>query len=113
MKVIELTSEEAIQVLQKSKGKKVLVAIQDLEAEEEISAFLPIMKNDCEGMIRDAETLISATNDFVKQLRLFTEKQSDLQNIRAVGYQKIILLKWKTEQMFDKNGWQTRTSVLI
>ena len=97
MKVIELTSEEAIQVLQKSKGKKVLVAIQDLEAEaeEEISAFLPIMKNDCEGMIRDAETLISATNDFVKQLRLFTEKQSDLQNIRAVGYQKIILLKWK------------------
>ena len=61
--------------------------------QEEISAFLPIMKNDCEGMIRDAETLISATNDFVKQLRLFTEKQSDLQNIRAVGYQKIILLK--------------------
>ena len=64
-----------------------------LEAEEEICSFLPIRKNDCEGMIRDAETLISATSDFVKQLRLFTEKQNDLENIRAVGYQKIILLK--------------------
>lgn len=93
MKVIELTSEEAIHVLKNSKGKRVLVAIQDLEAEEEICSFLPIRKNDCEGMIRDAETLISATSDFVKQLRLFTEKQNDLENIRAVGYQKIILLK--------------------
>ena len=37
--------------------------------------------------------LISMTDDFVRQLKLFTEKQKDLENIRAVGYQQIILLR--------------------
>lgn len=92
MKVIELTSEEAIELLQNSKGKKVLVAIQDLQCDD-IVPFSPIMKKECEAMIYNAETLISTADDFVKQLKLFTEKQRDLENIRAVGYQQIILLK--------------------
>lgn len=93
MKVIEIESEKAIELLQKSKGKKVLVAIQDLENDEDMIPFSPILKKECESMITDAETLISIADDFVKQLRLFTEKQNNLENIRAVGYQQIILLK--------------------
>lgn len=92
MKVIEVSSERAIELLQKSKGKKVLVAIQDLECDD-IVPFSPVLKKECESMIEDAETLISLADDFVKQLRLFTEKQNDLENIRAVGHQQIILLR--------------------
>ena len=92
MKVVEVTSEEAIKLLQNSKGKKVLVAIQDLECDD-IVPFSPLMKKECESMIYNAETLISMTDDFVRQLKLFTEKQKDLENIRAVGYQQIILLR--------------------
>ena len=44
-------------------------------------------------MIKEAETIASACNDFVKQLRLFTQKQRDLINIIPEGVQKTILLK--------------------
>jgi len=92
MRYVGMTTEEAIEVLKKSKGKKVLVAVQDLKTEEE-ALFYPRLKMDCVSMIREAETISSACDNFVKQLRLFTEKQLDLMNIRPEGLQKTILLK--------------------
>ena len=92
MQYVEMTTEEAIEMLKKSKGKKVLVAVQDLKMEEP-ALFYPKAKSDCLLMIREAETIASACDDFVRQLRLFSEKQRDLINVIPEGLQKTILLK--------------------
>lgn len=93
MKYIEMTTEEAIEVLKKSKGKKVLVTIQDLENNNEDIVFCPKLKEECENMILEAKTISSACDDFVKKLDLFTEKQKDLMNIQAHGFQQTILIR--------------------
>lgn len=40
MRYVEMTTDEAIEVLKKSKGKKVLVAIQDLNNDEPVFFIL-------------------------------------------------------------------------
>lgn len=92
MRYVEMTTEEAIEVLKKSKGKKVMVAVQDL-TNEEPALFYPRAKTDCLLMIKEAETIASACDDFVRQLKLFSEKQRDLINIIPEGLQKTILLR--------------------
>lgn len=92
MRYVEMSTEEAIEMLKKSKGKKVLVAVQDLN-DEKPALFYPQTKSDCLLMIREAETISSACDDFVRQLRLFSEKQRDLMNIVPEGLQRTILLK--------------------
>lgn len=92
MRYVEMTTDEAIEMLQKAKGQKVLVAIQDLKTEEQ-ALFYPQTKSDCLLMIKEAETISSACDDFVRQLRLFSEKQRDLMNIVPEGLQRTILLK--------------------
>ena len=92
MNYVEMTVEEAIEVLRKSKGKKVLVAIKDLERDED-AIFYQKLKSDCEAMIQEAKTVSSACDDLVKQLDIFTEKQLDLFNLKPHGFQKTILLK--------------------
>ncbi len=92
MRYVEMTTDEAIEVLKRAKGEKVLVAVQDLEKAEDV-LFYPRLKMDCMDMVKEAETISSACDDFVKQLRLFTKKQLDLMNICMEGLQKIILLK--------------------
>lgn len=92
MQYVEMTTDEAIKILKKQKGKKVLVAVCDMKTEVEVP-FYPRTKSDCLLMIKEAETIASACDDFVRQLRLFSEKQRDLINIVPEGTQKIILLK--------------------
>lgn len=92
MKYVEMTIDEAIEMLNNSKGKKVLVAIQDLEKDEP-ALFCQRLKKECESMICEAKTVASQCDDFVKQLNLFTEKQKDLMNIQHRGKLKIILLR--------------------
>lgn len=92
MQYIETTTDEAIEILKQSKGKKVLVAIQDLEKDEP-ALFYPELKSNCVVMIKEAETIASVCDDFVKQLKLFTEEQKNLINIVPEGLQKTILLK--------------------
>jgi hypothetical protein len=91
MNYVEMTTEEAIKLLRKSKGKKVLVAIKDLESDEE-AIFHHKLKSDCEILIKEAKTVSSMCDDFVKQLKCFTEKQ-DIYDIKPKGVQKIMLLK--------------------
>ena len=92
MNYVEMTTDEAIEVLKKSKSKKVLVVVQDLENDDVDAVFVHKLKTDCEIMIREAKTILSACDDFVKQLDLFTEKQRDLINFNKRGFQKTILL---------------------
>lgn len=92
MKYIEVTKKEAIDILKKSKGDKVMIAIQDM-GHDDVGMFCPHLKSECENMIYEAETIASMSDDFIKQLDLFSEKQLDLMNIKSIGYRKIILLK--------------------
>ncbi len=92
MNYVEMTTEEAIEVLRKSKGKKVLVAIKDLENDEDV-VFYQKLKSDCEAMIRDAKAVSSICDEFVRRLNVFTEIQIDLMNIQPHGMQKTILLR--------------------
>lgn len=91
MNYIEVTTEEAIEILRKAPGKKVMVAIQNLESDEPV-AFCPRLKKDCELMIEEAATIAQKCDDFVKQLKLFTEEQ-DISHIINSGIQKTILFK--------------------
>ena len=92
MEYIEVTTEEAIKILRKCKNKTVRIAISNLEKDEP-SIFFPRVKCECEKMIEEAETIASVCDDFIKQLRLFSEKQLDISNIVPKGNQKIILLR--------------------
>ena len=92
MRYVEMTTDEAIEMLKKSKGRKVLVAVQDLKTEEP-ALFYAKPKSDCLLMIKEAETIASACDDFVKQLRLFSEEQRDLLNLIPEGLQRTILLR--------------------
>lgn len=91
MNYVEMTTEEAIEILRKSKGKKVLVAIKDLENDNDAILYQKL-KSDCEVIIQEAQTISSICDDFVRKLDVFTEKQKDLLNIEPYGLRKTILL---------------------
>ena len=54
--------------------------------------FIQKGRNEYQTIFEDVKTVASACDDFVKQLRLFTEKQN-IYNVEPKGVQKIILLK--------------------
>ena len=90
MKYIEMTIEEAMKRC--NKNKKMLVAVQDLEDENIDIVFVKKEKSEYLEIFEDVKTVASARDDFVKQLRLFTEKQN-IYNIEPRGIEKIVLLK--------------------
>ena len=90
MRYVEMTIEEAMKRC--NKNKKVLVAVQDLEDDNVDIAFVQKGRNEYQTIFEDVKTVASARDDFVKQLRLFTEKQN-ICNIEPRGFQIIILLK--------------------
>ena len=90
MVYIEMTVEEAMKRC--NKHEKVLVAIQNLEEEDISEPFITKYKEDYRELFEDIKTAVSIYDDFIKQLRLFTEKQ-DIYNIRPRGIQKTVMLK--------------------
>lgn len=92
MNYLEVTTEEAIEMLKKSNGKRVLVATKNLESGEDEVVFCAWLKSECEEMIQEAKTISTMCDDFVKKLDLYTEQQKDLYNIQPIGFQQTILL---------------------
>lgn len=90
MQYIEVTVEEALKICGK-KGK-VLVATQSLEEEDVNIVFVPKKREEYNRIFEDVKTVASLCDDFVRQLKCFTEKQ-DIYNIEPRGVQKIIFLK--------------------
>lgn len=88
---VEMTIEEAMKKC--NKNTKVLVAIQDLEKEDDEIVFVQKKKREYDSIFEDAKTVLSMCDDFIKELNVFTEKQPDIYNIRPHGLQKIVLLK--------------------
>lgn len=90
MRFVEMTVEEAMKKCKK--GATVLVAEQDLEKDDCDIVFVVKRKKDYDQIFKDIKTAASASDDFIKQLLLFTAKQ-DIPNIKPVGLQRTVLLK--------------------
>lgn len=91
MQYVEMTIEEAMKRC--NKNTKVLVAIQNLEENDDIDVvFIPKRRENYGEIFEDVKTVASICDDFINQLRLFTEKQ-DIYNIKPKGLQKTVLLK--------------------
>ena len=88
---VEMTVEEAMKRC--NKHDKVLVAVQNLEEDSINVSFVPKRREEYPEMFKDIKTAVSFCDDFIKQLRLFTEVQGDIYNIRARGLQKTVMLK--------------------
>lgn len=90
MRYVEIPIDEAIRKCKKN--AKILVAIQDLKDDDVDIVFVQKKSSDYQEVFEDVETAASLCDDFVKQLKLFTEKQ-DIKNIQPYGLQKTVLLK--------------------
>ena len=90
MRYIEISIEEAMKRCKKN--AKVLVAEQDLEKEDCDIVFVTKERKDYEKIFEDIKTAASFADDFVNQLRLFTEQQ-EIPSIHPKGIQKIVLIK--------------------
>ncbi len=102
MKYIEMTVEEAMKYC--NKKDKVLVAVQDLENEDVDVVFIQKRKREYGDIFRDAKTISSMCDNFIKELSVFTEKQ-DLTNIQPRGLHKVVLLNEnlnKLEHKFER-----------
>ncbi len=90
MRYVEMSLEEAR--IRCKKNAKVLVAIQDLADCNADIIFVTKRENDYDEIFEDVKTVFSLYDDFVRQLKLFTEKQ-DIRSIKPYGIQKTVLLK--------------------
>lgn len=90
MQYVEMTIEEAMRRC--NKNTKVLVAIQNLEEDDVNTLFVLKCREEYGKLFEDVKTVTSSCDDFIKQLRLFTERQ-DIYNIRPIGLQKTVMLK--------------------
>lgn len=90
MKYIEVTIEEALAMNKGDKNSKVLVAVSNLE-DDNVAAFVKKTRNECEKIIKDAETLVQNCDDFMDCLLCYSEKQ-DLKSIRSVGMLSTMIL---------------------
>lgn len=91
MEFVVMTVEEAKKMAKKD--AIVLVAVNDLENPMNISSFSKKRFFECEHMIDGAETLISITDDFIKQLKLYTKRQDRFPELRPKGKEGVILLR--------------------
>ena len=87
---MEVTVEEALKIC--GKNGKVLVATQNLEEDDVNIAFISKKREEYSKIFEDVKTVASMCDDFVRQLKCYTEKQ-DIYNIQPIGIQKIILLR--------------------
>lgn len=90
MQYVEMSIEDAIKKCKKN--AKILVATQDLTDNDTEIIFVQKRGSDYKEVFEDVKTVASLSDDLVKQLKLFTEKQ-DIMNIRPYGMQRIVILR--------------------
>ena len=90
MRYIEMTIEEAMKCC--NRNARVLVAVQDLEDDDVNAIFVKKERSEYKELFEDVKTVASICDDFVKQLRLYTEKQN-IPYIKPIGFQKTVLLR--------------------
>lgn len=90
-KYIAMSVEQAIKIT--NKNAIVLVAINDLENMMDINGFSKKTFIECEQMIKEAETIISICDNFIKSLKCYTVQQKDFPELHLKGKEGIILLR--------------------
>lgn len=90
VEMVEMPIEEAIKKCKKN--TKILVATQDLEDNDTDIIFVQRRGNEYKEVFENVKTVASMCDEFVNQLKLFTEKQ-DIRNIRPYGIQRTVLLR--------------------
>lgn len=90
MTYVEISIEDAMKICKRN--TRVLVAEQDLEKDDCDIIFVPKEVNEYDTIFNNIKTVLKLTDDFIKQLRLYTEEQ-DINNVKPIGIQKIILIK--------------------
>lgn len=90
MQYVEMTIEEAMKKCKKN--TKILVATQDLAEENVDIIFVPKRENEYNNVFEDVKTVASLCDDFVNQLKLFTEKQ-DIRDIKPLGTLRTVILR--------------------
>ena len=90
MQYVEMSIEEAMKKCKRN--AKILVATQDLADDDADIIFIQKRENDYKEVFEDVKTVASLCDEFVNQLKLFTEKQ-DIRNIRPYGIQRTVLLR--------------------
>lgn len=88
MRYIEMSVDDAIKKCKKN--AKILVAEQDLKSSDCNVVFVSKKGEECEEIFEDIKIVFSLYDDFINQMKLFTEKQ-DIRNVRPYGIQKTIL----------------------
>lgn len=92
VKYVEVTIDQAL-ALNRGNGKsKVLVAINDLE-EDQVIAFVQKTKDECENIIKDAQTLVHNCDDLMDSLMCYSKRQENIKSIRPVGVLSTILME--------------------
>lgn len=90
MEFVMMTIDEAKKAAKKD--AMVLVSVRDLEVEDVNEEFHVRKFVDCRNIIEGANTIAKVCDEFVNQLRLFTESQSDVINYEPRGRLNTILL---------------------
>ena len=87
-----LTAEEAIKWIRSSKSEHVLISSINLEKENIPEIMEKIKKIEGEKLVLAAKTITAIQDEFINQLNLYSEIQSDIFNIKPKGLRKIILI---------------------
>lgn len=90
MQYVEMSIEDAMKKCKKN--AKILVATQDLADNDTEIIFVQKRGSDYKEVFEDVKTVASLSDDLVRRLNLFTEKQ-DIRNIRPYGIRRIVILR--------------------
>ena len=88
--IIEITEEEATKLIKESKGNKIPVSICNLE-ENCVESFLPIFKETCIDMSKQAETVARRCDELVQTIDAYSTKQN-IKKIQREGKVSTFLL---------------------
>lgn len=91
MQYVMVSAEEVNKIAKR--GAVVLLAVTDLETNDCNVEFKKQTFGECENLIKEAETIARVYDDFVNQLRVFSEHQIDVINYEPKGRLGTILLK--------------------
>ena len=87
MQYVEMSIEEALKIFKGDVSKTVLVAVKDLEKDDDIQSFEKVGR-----IIKSSSTIIGIDDDLLKQLLLYSSKQN-IQSIKPIGTMTRIVYK--------------------
>ncbi len=92
MEYIEMSIEDALKIFKGDVSKTVLVAVKDLEKDDDVQFFEKIGVSRCKRIIKSSSTIIGIDDDLLKQLLLYSRKQN-IQSIKPIGIMTRIVYK--------------------